>query len=104
MNHNRTSSTFLIVGLILLIAGVISWQAGWDLPLHRLFRLTGTLWTPRVVRLSRTVIWSLGGTGVIAVAFALGYALEASHRPPATPAGSENASPPSAATTITTAR
>ena len=52
---------------------------------------------PRVVRLSRTVIWSLGGTGVIAVAFALGYALEASHRPPATPAGSENASPPSAA-------
>jgi membrane-associated phospholipid phosphatase len=56
VNHNRTSSTFLIVGLILLIAGVISWQAGWDLPLHRLFRLTGTLWTPRVVRLS-----ALGG-------------------------------------------
>ena len=52
---------------------------------------------PRVVRLSRTVIWSLGGIGVIAVAFALGYALEASHRPPPTPAGPENASPPSAA-------
>ncbi|MFE8874164.1 TrbI/VirB10 family protein [Acetobacter persici] len=52
---------------------------------------------PRVVRLSRTVIWSLGGTGVIAVAFALGYALEASHRPPPASAGSENTSPPSAA-------
>lgn len=52
---------------------------------------------PRVVRLSRTVIWSLGGIGVIAVAFALGYALEASHRPPPASAGSENASPPSAA-------
>ncbi|CAP56849.1 putative conjugal transfer protein trbI [Gluconacetobacter diazotrophicus PA1 5] len=52
---------------------------------------------PRVVRLSRTVIWSLGGVGVVAVAFALGYALEASHRPPSAPAGPENASPPSAA-------
>lgn len=29
---------------------------------------------PRVVRLSRTVVWSLGGVGMIAVAFALGYA------------------------------
>jgi type IV secretion system protein VirB10 len=28
---------------------------------------------PRVVRLSRTVVWSLGGVGMIAVAFALGY-------------------------------
>lgn len=52
---------------------------------------------PRVVRLSRTVIWSLGGVGVVAVAFALGYALEASHRPPSAPTGPENASPPSAA-------
>jgi len=52
---------------------------------------------PRVVRLSRTVIWSLGGVGVVAVAFALGYALEASHRPPSAPVGPENASPPSAA-------
>ncbi|GBQ20964.1 conjugal transfer protein TrbI [Gluconacetobacter sacchari DSM 12717] len=52
---------------------------------------------PRVVRLSRTVIWSLGGIGVIAVAFALGYALEASHRPPPGPAGPDNASPPAAA-------
>lgn len=34
---------------------------------------------PRVVRLSRTVVWSLGGVGMIAVAFALGYALESSH-------------------------
>jgi type IV secretion system protein TrbI len=35
---------------------------------------------PRVVRLSRTVVWSLGGVGMIAVAFALGYALESSHQ------------------------
>ncbi len=42
---------------------------------------------PRVVRLSRTVIWSLGGVGMIAVAFALGYALESSHQaPPSTEA------------------
>ncbi|MFT9198623.1 TrbI/VirB10 family protein [Gluconobacter oxydans] len=34
---------------------------------------------PRVVRLSRTVVWSLGGVAMIAVAFALGYALESSH-------------------------
>ncbi|MFS3136295.1 TrbI/VirB10 family protein [Gluconacetobacter sacchari] len=52
---------------------------------------------PRVVRLSRTVIWSLGGIGVIAVAFALGYALDASHRPPPGPAGADTASPPAAA-------
>jgi len=49
------------------------------------------------VRLSRTVIWSLGGIGVIAVSFALGYALEASHRAPSASAGPDNASPPSAA-------
>ncbi|MFT8471298.1 TrbI/VirB10 family protein [Acetobacter persici] len=35
---------------------------------------------PRVVRLSRTVVWLLGGVGMIAVAFALGYALESSHQ------------------------
>ncbi|MBS1097824.1 TrbI/VirB10 family protein [Gluconobacter sphaericus] len=40
---------------------------------------------PHVVRLSRTVVWSLGGVGMIAVAFALGYALESSRQtvPPA---------------------
>ena len=37
---------------------------------------------PRVVRLSRTVVWSLGGVGMIAVAFALGYAMESSHQAP----------------------
>ncbi|OUI98588.1 MULTISPECIES: TrbI/VirB10 family protein [Acetobacteraceae] len=42
---------------------------------------------PRVVRLSRTVVWSLGGAAMIAVAFALGYALESSHQaPPSTEA------------------
>ncbi|WP_144880490.1 TrbI/VirB10 family protein [Gluconacetobacter diazotrophicus] len=42
---------------------------------------------PRVVRLSRTVVWSLGGVAMIAVAFALGYALESSHQaPPSTEA------------------
>ncbi|MBS0989300.1 TrbI/VirB10 family protein [Acetobacter okinawensis] len=42
---------------------------------------------PRVVRLSRTVVWSLGGVAMIAVAFALGYALESSHHaPPSTEA------------------
>ncbi|MFT8420827.1 MAG: TrbI/VirB10 family protein [Gluconacetobacter sp.] len=35
---------------------------------------------PRVARLSRTVIWSLGGVAMIAVAFALGYALESSRQ------------------------
>ncbi|KXV22948.1 TrbI/VirB10 family protein [Gluconobacter japonicus] len=35
---------------------------------------------PRVVRLSRTVVWSLGGVAMIAVAFALGYALESSRQ------------------------
>ncbi|MCG4261930.1 conjugal transfer protein TrbI [Acetobacter senegalensis] len=35
---------------------------------------------PRVVRLSRTVVWSLGGVAMIAVAFALGYALENSRQ------------------------
>lgn len=35
---------------------------------------------PRVVRLSRTVVWSLGGIAMIAVAFALGYALESSRQ------------------------
>ncbi|TWB00724.1 type IV secretion system protein VirB10 [Gluconacetobacter diazotrophicus] len=35
-----------------------------------------------MVRLSRTVVWSLGGVGMIAVAFALGYALESSHHAP----------------------
>ncbi|GAJ27865.1 TrbI/VirB10 family protein [Acidomonas methanolica] len=40
---------------------------------------------PRVVRLSRIVVWSLGGVAMIAVAFALGYALESSRQtaPPA---------------------
>lgn len=33
-----------------------------------------------MVRLSRTVVWLLGGVGMIAVAFALGYALESSHQ------------------------
>ncbi|MDE7548883.1 TrbI/VirB10 family protein [Acetobacter fabarum] len=42
---------------------------------------------PHVVRLSRTVVWSLGGVAMIAVAFALGYALESSHQaPPSTEA------------------
>ncbi|GAA3687422.1 TrbI/VirB10 family protein [Acetobacter lovaniensis] len=42
---------------------------------------------PRVVRLSRTVVWSLGGVAMIAVAFALGYALESSRQaPPSTEA------------------
>ncbi|AHI26349.1 putative conjugation TrbI-like protein [Komagataeibacter xylinus E25] len=31
---------------------------------------------PRVVRLSRTVVWALGGAGMLAVGLALGYALE----------------------------
>lgn len=50
----------------------------------------------RVVRLSRTVVWSLGGVGMVAVAFALGYALQASHRPPSTPAAQDTDVRPSA--------
>lgn len=51
---------------------------------------------PRVVRLSRTVVWSLGGVGMVAVAFALGYALQASHRPPSTAAVQDTDVRPSA--------
>jgi len=51
---------------------------------------------PRVVRLSRTVVWSLGGVGMIAVTFALGYALQASHRPPSPPAAQDTDVRPSA--------
>ncbi|CAP56679.1 TrbI/VirB10 family protein [Gluconacetobacter diazotrophicus] len=51
---------------------------------------------PSVVRLSRTVVWSLGGMGMIAVAFALGYALQASHRAPSTPATQDTDVRPSA--------
>ncbi|MBV1838294.1 TrbI/VirB10 family protein [Acetobacter estunensis] len=38
---------------------------------------------PRVVRLSRTVVWALGGVGMLAIGLALGYALEnSSHKTP----------------------
>ncbi|GBQ20203.1 conjugal transfer protein TrbI [Gluconacetobacter sacchari DSM 12717] len=47
---------------------------------------------PRVVRLSRRVVWSLGGVGAIAVAFALVYALQASHHAPSASANQDNAS------------
>ncbi|GAA3673984.1 TrbI/VirB10 family protein [Acetobacter lovaniensis] len=49
-----------------------------------------------MVRLSRTVVWSLGGVGMVAVAFALGYALQASHRLPSTPAAQDTDVRPSA--------
>lgn len=52
---------------------------------------------PRVVRLSRRVVWSLGGVGAIAVAFALGYALQACHHAPSASANQDNASRPAAA-------
>ncbi|MCP1213970.1 TrbI/VirB10 family protein [Acetobacter okinawensis] len=49
---------------------------------------------PRVVRLSRTVVWSLGGVAMIAVALALGYALESSHQaPPSTETQDTDAHP-----------
>ncbi|MCE2564653.1 TrbI/VirB10 family protein [Komagataeibacter sp. FNDCF1] len=51
---------------------------------------------PRVVRLSRTVVWSPGGVGMVAVAFALGYALQASHRAPSTPTAQDTDVRPSA--------
>jgi len=37
---------------------------------------------PRVVRLSRTVVWSLGGSGMLAIGLALGYALESNRQAP----------------------
>ncbi|GAA4488170.1 TrbI/VirB10 family protein [Gluconacetobacter asukensis] len=44
---------------------------------------------PRVVRLSRAVVWSLGGAGMLAIGLALGYALEnSSHKTP--PAASQD--------------
>ncbi|WP_342629696.1 TrbI/VirB10 family protein [Nguyenibacter vanlangensis] len=52
---------------------------------------------PRVVRLSRRVVWSLGGAGAIAVAFALGYALQASHHAPSAFANQDTSSRPAAA-------
>ncbi|MBB2169696.1 TrbI/VirB10 family protein [Gluconacetobacter aggeris] len=52
---------------------------------------------PRVVRLSRRVVWSLGGVGAIAVAFALGYALQAGHHAPSASANQDNAARPAAA-------
>lgn len=68
MKHSRTSSSFLVAGVVLVIAGLISWQAGWDLPLHRFFRLTGTIWTARVVRLSALGgLLVMGPIGLLAV-------------------------------------
>ncbi|MFT9089930.1 MAG: TrbI/VirB10 family protein [Gluconacetobacter sp.] len=52
---------------------------------------------PRVVRLSRRVVWSLGGAGVIAVAFALGYALQANRHDAAPSVAQDTASRPAAA-------
>ncbi|WP_323993245.1 TrbI/VirB10 family protein [Nguyenibacter sp. L1] len=52
---------------------------------------------PRVVRLSRRVVWSLGGAGAIAVAFALGYALQANRHVSSSPADQDTASRPAAA-------
>lgn len=44
---------------------------------------------PRVVRLNRTVVWALGGAGMLAIGLALGYALEnSSHKAP--PAASQD--------------
>ncbi|AZV39007.1 type IV secretion system protein virB10 [Komagataeibacter europaeus] len=44
---------------------------------------------PRVVRLNRTVVWALGGAGMLALGLALGYALEnSSHKAP--PAASQD--------------
>lgn len=44
---------------------------------------------PRVVRLNRTVVWVLGGAGMLAIGLALGYALEnSSHKAP--PAASQD--------------
>lgn len=51
---------------------------------------------PRVVRLSRTVVWSLGGAGMIAVAFALGYALENSRQAPPSTVAQDTDTRPSA--------
>ncbi|MBS1063002.1 MULTISPECIES: TrbI/VirB10 family protein [Acetobacteraceae] len=51
---------------------------------------------PRVVRLSRTVVWSLGGVGMIAVAFALGYALESSRQTSPSAASQDTDARPSA--------
>jgi membrane-associated phospholipid phosphatase len=58
--ERRLQYAYLVSGLLLLILGVASWQAGWDLPLHRFFRLTDTAWTASVVQLS-----ALGGFKVM---------------------------------------
>ena len=60
MTDRRLHYAYLAPGLLLVILGVTCWQAGWDLPLHRLFRLTGTAWTAGVVQLS-----ALGGFKVM---------------------------------------
>jgi membrane-associated phospholipid phosphatase len=69
MRHYTRSTVFLTVGTLLIVAGVLSWQLGWDLPLHKLLRLPGTAWTQRVIQLS-----ALGGflvMGSIALASVL---------------------------------
>lgn len=58
--QHRTPYSFIVAGVLLVLIGALSWQAGWDLPLHHLFRLRGTAWTPVVVHLS-----ALGGFGVM---------------------------------------
>ncbi|WP_442679107.1 phosphatase PAP2 family protein [Sphingomonas sp. ASY06-1R] len=60
MIQHRTSYALIVAGVLLVLVGLVSWQVGWDVPLHHLFRLRGTAWTPVVVQLS-----ALGGFGVM---------------------------------------
>jgi len=51
---------------------------------------------PRVVRLSRTVVWALGGAGMLAVGLTLGYALESNRQAPLPAATQDTGARPSA--------
>lgn len=72
MGRLDRSSAFLVAGVVLVILGLLCWQSGWDLPLHRLLRLPGKAWPDRIVRLSALGgLVVMGPIGLTAVTFLL---------------------------------
>ena len=72
MGRLNRSSAFLVAGLLLVILSLLCWESGWDLPLHRLLRLSGRAWPDRIVRLSALGgLVVMGPIGLAAVTFLL---------------------------------